>query len=200
MVGDYISSGATGWVFEHNREPDKVIKVMKAFPRVGKTILDAFQYDEYLLSRFPDRYNAAHRDYDHEFSTSMLWRPMSAKMMMYMFEETMSYRKGGTSVPTGLPKIYDTALLEIPLQDAKSMFENIESSTQDGADAFQENFLNMRGPGHRNSYICVMEKLRVPERYGRSHLRPRVEVFKEVANFLWNDLGMVTRDTECRNL
>ena len=53
----------------------------------------------------------------------------------------------------------------------------------------------MRGPGHRNSYICVMEKLRVPERYGRSHLRPRVEVFKEVANFLWNDLGMVTRDT-----
>ena len=67
MVGDYISSGATGWVFEHNREPDKVIKVMKAFPRVGKTILDAFQYDEYLLSRFPDRYNAAHRDYDHEY-------------------------------------------------------------------------------------------------------------------------------------
>ena len=55
MVGDYISSGATGWVFEHNREPDKVIKVMN--PRVGKTILDAFQYDEYLLSRFPDRYN-----------------------------------------------------------------------------------------------------------------------------------------------
>ena len=34
MIGDYIFGGATGWVFEHNREPDKVIKVMKAFPRL----------------------------------------------------------------------------------------------------------------------------------------------------------------------
>ena len=50
MVGDFISGGATGWVFEHSREPDKVIKIMKAFPRVGTKVLDAFQYDDYLLS------------------------------------------------------------------------------------------------------------------------------------------------------
>ena len=200
MVGDYISSGATGWVFEHNREPDKVIKIMKAFPRVGKTILDAFQYDDYLLNRFPDKYNAAHRDYDHEWATSLLWRPMSAKMLMYVVEESMSYRLNNSPLPSGLPKVYDAIMMEMPLRDTKDMLDNIESTPDsEGGESFEENFLNIQGPGHRNAYITVMEKLRVPENRAikrvDSRLRPRVEVFKEVANFLWNDLGMVTRDT-----
>ena len=87
MVGDFISGGATGWVFEHSREPDKVIKIMKAFPRVGTKVLDAFQYDDYLLDRHPMRYNANHLNYDHDWSVSMLWRPMSAKMQTYLFDE-----------------------------------------------------------------------------------------------------------------
>ena len=76
------------------------------------------------------------------------------------------------------------------------MLNKIESAgDNDGAQTFEDNFLNIRGPGHRNAYIAVLEKLRVPESYGRSRLRPRVEVFKEVSTYLWDNLGMVTRDT-----
>ena len=201
MIGDYIFGGATGWVFEHNREPDKVIKVMKAFPRVGSKVLDAFQYHTYLQDRHPATYNPYHNSYDYEFSVSMLWRPMSAKMIMYLFDETMGAHKSGMNIPSGLPKIYDTQNIELTLQDAKDIQSKIISSGILGLKnetSFKDNFLSVRGPGHRNTYICVMEKLNVLSKSKGLQInskRPRAEVFKEVANFLWDDLGMVTRDT-----
>lgn len=195
MVGDFISGGATGWVFEHSREPDKVIKIMKAFPRVGTKVLDAFQYDDYLLDRHPMRYNANHAYYDHDWSVSMLWRPMSAKMQTYLFDELMAAQRMGMKSPSGIVKVYDSVKMELPLQFTKDMHEEIMTQDSDLADAWDDNFLSVKGPGHRNSYIVSMEKLRVPERFGRSRLRPRVEVFKEVADYLWNNFNLVTRDT-----
>ena len=115
MIGDYISSGATGWVFEHAQEPDKVIKIMKAFPRVGDSYLDAFQYNTYLQDRHIVRYNPAHNDYDHDWSVGMLWRPMSAKMQMYMFDELMNTQRSGQRQPTGLVKLYDSVQTFLPL-------------------------------------------------------------------------------------
>ena len=195
MVGDFISGGATGWVFEHSREPDKVIKIMKAFPRVGTKVLDAFQYDNYLLDRHPMRYNANHLNYDHEWSVSMLWRPMSAKMQTYLFDELMAAQRMGMKAPSGIVKVYDSIKMELPLQFTKDIHEEIMTQDMDLADAWDDNFLSVKGPGHRNSYIISMEKLRVPAGFGRSRLRPRVEVFKEVADYLWNNFNLVTRDT-----
>ena len=83
MIGDYISGGATGWVFEHSREPDKVIKIMKAFPRVGSQDLEAIEYNDYLSERDKVRYNPNHRDYDHEWSVVMLWQRMSTTIPVY---------------------------------------------------------------------------------------------------------------------
>ena len=195
MVGDYISGGATGWVFEHNREPDKVIKVMKAFPRVGSQVLDAFEYNDYLADRHPTKYNPDHRDYDHTWSVSMLWRPMSAKMQVYLFNELMSFQRSGTQVPTGLVKVFDSTKQILPLKFTKNIYEEIAAVEQDHADAWEDNFLDVKSPGHRMSYLVSMEKLNVPEGFGRSRLRPRVEVFKEVSSFLWDNLYLVTRDT-----
>ncbi len=195
MVGDFISGGATGWVFEHSREPDKVIKIMKAFPRVGTKVLDAFQYDDYLLDRHPMRYNANHLNYDHDWSVSMLWRPMSAKMQTYLFDELMASQRMGMKAPSGIVKVYDSIKMELPLQFTKDTHEEIMTQDMDLADAWDDNFLSVKGPGHRNSYIVSMEKLRVPAGFGRSRLRPRVEVFKEVADYLWNNFNLVTRDT-----
>ena len=195
MVGDFISGGATGWVFEHSREPDKVIKIMKAFPRVGTKVLDAFQYDDYLLDRHPMRYNANHLNYDHDWSVSMLWRPMSAKMQTYLFDELMASQRMGMKAPSGIVKVYDSIKMELPLQFTKDTHEEIMTQDMDLADAWDDNFLSVKGPGHRNSYIISMEKLRVPAGFGRSRLRPRVEVFKEVADYLWNNFNLVTRDT-----
>ena len=195
MIGDYISGGATGWVFEHSREPDKVIKIMKAFPRVGSQVLDAFEYNDYLSERYKVRYNPNHRDYDHDWSVSMLWRPMSAKMQVYLFDELMSYQRSGTQIPTGLVKIFDSLKQSLPLQFAKDIHEEIMTQDMDLAEAWGDNFLSIKGPGHRMSYLVSMERLNVPERFGRSRLRPRVEVFKEVSGFLWDNLNLVTRDT-----
>jgi len=195
MVGDYISGGATGWVFEHSREPDKVIKIMKAFPRVGPKVLDAFEYDTYLSERHKARYNPNHRDYDHEWSVSMLWRPMSAKMQVYLFDELMSYQRSGTQIPSGLVRVFDSTKQSLPLQFVKDIHEEIMTEDMDLAEAWGDNFLSVKGPGHRMSYVVSMERLNVPEKFGRSRLRPRVEVFKEVSGFLWDNLNLVTRDT-----
>ena len=194
MIGDYISSGATGWVFEHNQEPDKVIKIMKAFPQVGNTVLDAFQYHNYLQDRHIVRYNPAHNEYDHTWSVGMLWRPMSAKMQMYMFDELMSAQRSGGSIPTGFVKLYDSVKTFLPLNFTKDIYAEIATQDQDHADAWEDNFLSVRGPGHRNAYIISMEKLNLSKNVS-GNLRPRKEVFAEVAGYLWDNLNLVTRDT-----
>ena len=194
MIGDYISSGATGWVFEHNQEPDKVIKIMKAFPQVGNTILDAFQYHNYLQDRHIVRYNPAHNEYDHTWSVGMLWRPMSAKMQMYMFDELMSAQRSGGSIPTGFVKLYDSVKTFLPLNFTKDIYAEIATQDQDHADAWEDNFLSVRGPGHRHAYIISMEKLNLSKNVS-GNLRPRKEVFAEVAGYLWDNLNLVTRDT-----
>jgi len=195
MIGDYISGGATGWVFEHSREPDKVIKIMKAFPRVGSQVLDAFEYNDYLSERYKVRYNPNHRDYDHDWSVGMLWRPMSAKMQVYLFDELMSYQRSGTKIPSGVVRVFDSTKQSLPLQFVKDIHEEIMTEDMDLAEAWGDNFLSVKGPGHRMSYLVSMERLNVPEKFGRSRLRPRVEVFKEVSGFLWDNLNLVTRDT-----
>ena len=194
MIGDYISSGATGWVFEHNQEPDKVIKIMKAFPQVGNTVLDAFQYHNYLQERHIVRYNPAHNEYDHTWSVGMLWRPMSAKMQMYMFDELMSAQRSGGSIPTGFVKLYDSVKTFLPLNFTKDIYAEIATQDQDHADAWEDNFLSVRGPGHRHAYIISMEKLNISKNVS-GNLRPRKEVFAEVAGYLWDNLNLVTRDT-----
>tara|TARA_R110001599_G_scaffold29011_7_gene99714 strand:+ start:2918 stop:6484 length:3567 start_codon:yes stop_codon:yes gene_type:complete len=194
MIGDYISSGATGWVFEHAQEPDKVIKIMKAFPRVGDIILDAFQYHTYLQDRHVVKYNPAHNDYDHEWSVGMLWRPMSAKMQMYMFDEIMNSQKTGLKVPTGLVKLHDSLQTFLPLEVTKGIYNEIYAQDQDHAEAWEDNFLSVRGPGHRNAYLVSMEKLNIINS-STSGQRPRKAVFKEVATYLWDTLNLVTRDT-----
>ena len=193
MIGDYISSGATGWVFEHAQEPDKVIKIMKAFPRVGDIILDAFQYHTYLQDRHVVKYNPAHNDYDHEWSVGMLWRPMSAKMQMYMFDEIMNNQKTGLKVPTGLVKLHDSLQTFLPLEVTKDIYAEIYAQDQDHAETWEDNFLSVRGPGHRNAYLVSMEKLNIIN--STSGQRPRKAVFKEVATYLWDNLNLVTRDT-----
>ena len=55
------------------------------------------------------------------------------------------------------------------------------------------NFLSIRGPGHRNAYLVSMEKLNIQST--PMPKRPRKEVFKEVATYLWDNLNLVTRDT-----
>lgn len=194
MIGDYISSGATGWVFEHNQEPDKVIKIMKAFPQVGNTVLDAFQYHNYLQERHIVKYNPAHNEYDHTWSVGMLWRPMSAKMQMYMFDELMSAQRSGGSIPTGFVKLYDSVKTFLPLNFTKDIYAEIATQDQDHADAWEDNFLSVRGPGHRHAYIISMEKLNISKNVS-GNLRPRKEVFAEVAGYLWDNLNLVTRDT-----
>lgn len=193
MIGDYISSGATGWVFEHAQEPDKVIKIMKAFPRVGDSYLDAFQYNTYLQDRHIVRYNPAHNDYDHDWSVGMLWRPMSAKMQMYMFDELMNTQRSGQKLPTGLVKLYDSVQTFLPLGFTKDIHDEIATQNQDHAEAWEDNFLSIRGPGHRNAYLVSMEKLNIQST--PMPKRPRKEVFKEVATYLWDNLNLVTRDT-----
>lgn len=198
MIGDYISSGATGWVFEHAQEPDKVIKIMKAFPRVGDSYLDAFQYNTYLQDRHPVRYNPAHNNYDHAWSVGMLWRPMSAKMQMYMFDELMNNRRSGQKLPTGLVKLYDSMQTFLPLGFTKDIYDEIATQNRDHAESWEDNFLSIRGPGHRNAYLVSMEKLNMQSALFPQMLmqkRPRKEVFKEVSAYLWDNLNLVTRDT-----
>ena len=74
---------------------------------------------------------------------------MSAKMLMYVFEEIMSHRRNATvKLPSGLPQVYDALMIEMPLQDTKDMFESIESSPNpEGGETFEENFLAIQGPG-----------------------------------------------------
>ena len=173
-----------GFIFEHTKEPDKVIKIMKAFPdRRGGRGLNAFQYNTYLENRLGNNYH----------QEDWLWSPMTAKMVMFMFEETMAYRAAGRKVPSGLPKVYDVGTETLSLSLARELHSRIDN--KDGAaDYFDDLFLSIQSPKHRRAYIAVLESLgRIG---GPSRAQPRSFVFSEVTQFLWDDMGLVTRDTK----
>ena len=189
IIGDYIGSGATGFIFEHTQEPDKVIKIMKAFPAMaGGRSMNAFQYHTYLENRNPK--SKLSSNYHQE---DWLWSPMTAKMVMFMFEEIMAYRAAGRKVPSGIPQVYDVSTETLPLSFARDLHSRIDN--KDGAaDYFDDLFLSIQSPKHRRAYIAVMEA--VGRIGGRSRAQPRSFVFSEVTRFLWDDMGLVTRDTK----
>ena len=73
--------------------------------------------------------------------------------------------------------------------------QKIATQDQDHADAWEDNFLSVRGPGHRHAYIISMEKTESLKEMLVAISRPRKEVFAEVAGYLWDNLNLVTRDT-----
>ena len=193
-LGDYIGSGSQGSVWQHASEPDKIIKVMKGFPVMNDGELDAFQYDRYLQRRFGSKYD------QHE-QAAWMFAPMANKMVLYLFQETMAMRKDNLALPSGQVKVYAIENQIFELKDMRRLYQIIVNNgvfgeASDEAKQFKLDWLTILSPGHRNGYLMVQEKL---ERIGgrsRAEGQERPKVFEEWSTFLWDDFGLVTRDTK----
>jgi hypothetical protein len=193
-LGDYIGSGSQGSVWQHASEPDKIIKVMKGFPVMKDGEMDAFQYDRYLQRRFGNRYD------QHE-QAAWMFAPMANKMVLYLFQETMAMRKDNLALPSGQVKVYAIEDQIFELKDMRRLYNIIVKDGKFGeasreAQDFKRDWLTILSPGHRHGYLMVQEKL---ERIGgrsRAAGQERPKVFEKWSTFLWDDFGLVTRDTK----
>ena len=193
-LGNYIGSGSQGSVWQHATEPDKIIKVMKGFPVLKDGEMDAFQYDRYLERRIGATKWMSEQE-------KWMFPPMANKMVLYLFNETMAMRKDNLVLPTGQVKVYavDTQIFE--LKDMRRLYKTIVNNGQFGeaseeAKQFKRDWLTILSPGHRHGYLMVQEKL---ERIGgrsRAVGQERPKVFEQWSTFLWDDFGLVTRDTK----
>ena len=190
-IGAYIGSGDQGSVWQHASEPDKVIKIMKAFPRMSGGELDAFQYDRYLERKLGSNYDRA----------DWMFAPMANKMVIHLFRETMLMRQAGLSLPSGQVKIYAIEDTIFELKDMRRLHKIMVKEEPLGAYSeychqFERDWLTILSPGHRNGYLMVQEKL---ERIGgrsRAQGQERPQIFEAWSTFLWKDFGLVTRDTK----
>ena len=193
-LGSYIGSGSQGSVWQHASEPDKIIKVMKGFPIMKDGEMDAFQYDRYLERRFGSHRWALEQE-------NWMFAPMANKMVLYLFRETMAMRKDNLALPTGQVKVYAIEDQIFELKDMRRLYNIIVKDGNFGegsleAQQFKRDWLTILSPGHRHGYLMVQEKL---ERIGgrsRAEGQERPKVFEEWSTFLWDDFGLVTRDTK----
>ena len=193
-LGSYIGSGSQGSVWQHASEPDKIIKVMKGFPVMKDGEMDAFQYDRYLERRLGSHKWALEQE-------NWMFAPMANKMVLYLFRETMAMRKDNLALPSGQVKVYAIEDQIFELKDMRRLYNIIVKDGNFGegsleAQQFKRDWLTILSPGHRHGYLMVQEKL---ERIGgrsRAAGQERPKVFEEWSTFLWEDFGLVTRDTK----
>jgi hypothetical protein len=193
-LGSYIGSGSQGSVWQHASEPDKIIKIMKGFPVMKDGEMDAFQYDRYLERRIGSHKWALEQE-------NWMFAPMANKMVLYLFRETMAMRKDNLALPSGQVKVYAIENQIFELKDMRRLYNIIVKDGNFGegsleAQQFKRDWLTILSPGHRHGYLMVQEKL---ERIGgrsRAEGQERPKVFEDWSTFLWDDFGLVTRDTK----